>query len=137
MRHLLNFLYTGQTCLREAEIQELRELIKLLDIKTDIWDEPSHAQDMAVSLDRGRNHKNGLVHDKPRPNGVHPSNDESSLREEAFDYSARHNKYPRRDPQNMYKGEYARNKVARAVHCYTVQVRCLLGPESQALFPTW
>lgn len=40
MRHLLNFLYTGQTCLKEIEIKELRELIKLLDIKTDIWDEP-------------------------------------------------------------------------------------------------
>ncbi|EEB16575.1 ken, putative [Pediculus humanus corporis] len=39
MRHLLNFLYTGQTCLKEVEIKELRELIKLLDIKTDIWDE--------------------------------------------------------------------------------------------------
>lgn len=47
MRHLLNFLYTGQTCLKEIEIKELRELIKLLDIKTDIWDEPQTSQSSA------------------------------------------------------------------------------------------
>lgn len=77
MRHLLNFLYTGQTCLREAEIQELRELIKMLDIKTDIWDEPS--------LPRGP--KNGLSHDKLRnpPNGIHS---QAGLRDEIYDYSS-------------------------------------------------
>lgn len=54
MRHLLNFLYTGQTCLKEVEIKELRELIKLLDIKTDIWDEPhtSYTQGVTPPADK-------------------------------------------------------------------------------------
>ncbi|KAL0268963.1 UNVERIFIED_CONTAM: hypothetical protein PYX00_010723 [Menopon gallinae] len=49
MRHLLNFLYTGQTCLKEVEIKELRELIKLLDIKTDIWDDPHTSYTQGVT----------------------------------------------------------------------------------------
>jgi len=36
--HLLEFLYTGEACLRAAEMERLHELVQLLGIDSELWD---------------------------------------------------------------------------------------------------
>ncbi|XP_072401943.1 transcription factor Ken 1 [Diabrotica undecimpunctata] len=37
LRHLLDFLYNGQACIKSSELDSIQELFELLQIKSDIW----------------------------------------------------------------------------------------------------
>ncbi|KAK6631219.1 hypothetical protein RUM43_014316 [Polyplax serrata] len=70
--------FPGQTCLKEVEIKELRELIKLLDIKTDIWDEPQTSNPSAQApsnRDYDSSSTNMHLDDKFSPESVNLSKD--------------------------------------------------------------
>ncbi|XP_017770392.1 PREDICTED: transcription factor Ken [Nicrophorus vespilloides] len=38
LRHLLDFLYHGQTCIKSSELDSIQELFELLQIKSDVWE---------------------------------------------------------------------------------------------------
>jgi hypothetical protein len=42
--HLLEFLYTGEACLRASEVERLQELVTLLGIDSELWDRRSASE---------------------------------------------------------------------------------------------
>lgn len=38
LRHLLDFLYLGQTCIKSTELENIQEIFELLQIKSDVWE---------------------------------------------------------------------------------------------------
>ncbi|XP_066905010.1 transcription factor Ken isoform X2 [Halyomorpha halys] len=44
MRNMLDFLYTGQTCVQPSEVSEVIELFELLEIKSELWEDKARSR---------------------------------------------------------------------------------------------
>ncbi|KAL3289515.1 hypothetical protein HHI36_022932 [Cryptolaemus montrouzieri] len=51
LRHLLDFLYNGQACIKSNELDSIQELFELLQIKPDVWQ--SSTEEAKTSADDG------------------------------------------------------------------------------------
>ncbi|CAH1153723.1 unnamed protein product [Phaedon cochleariae] len=51
LRHLLDFLYNGQACVKSSELQSIQELFELLQIKSDVWQSSSSEEAKPQSED--------------------------------------------------------------------------------------
>ncbi|CAH0562308.1 unnamed protein product [Brassicogethes aeneus] len=51
LRHLLDFLYNGQACIKSSELNSIQELFELLQIKSDMWQSSSTEEAKSQSED--------------------------------------------------------------------------------------
>ncbi|KAL1492978.1 hypothetical protein ABEB36_011130 [Hypothenemus hampei] len=52
LKHLLDFLYNGQACIKSSELESLQELFELLQIKPDVW-QSSNSEEAKCQSDDG------------------------------------------------------------------------------------
>ncbi|XP_045481710.1 transcription factor Ken isoform X2 [Harmonia axyridis] len=71
MRHLLDFLYYGQACIKSNELDSIQELFELLQIKPDVW-QSSTSEDKVPTDDCGNWSQDLEI---PDPNNVKKENE--------------------------------------------------------------
>ncbi|XP_050313630.1 transcription factor Ken 1 [Anthonomus grandis grandis] len=53
LRHLLDFLYNGQACIKSNELENIQELFELLQIRSDVWRQSSSSEEAKSQSDDG------------------------------------------------------------------------------------
>ncbi|XP_066254958.1 transcription factor Ken 1 isoform X2 [Euwallacea similis] len=53
LKHLLDFLYNGQACVKSSELESIQELFELLQIKSDVWQSSNSEEAKSQSDDGG------------------------------------------------------------------------------------
>ncbi|XP_030756231.1 transcription factor Ken 1 [Sitophilus oryzae] len=53
LRHLLDFLYNGQACIKSSELESIQELFELFQIQSDVWQSSSSEEAKSQSDDGG------------------------------------------------------------------------------------
>ncbi|XP_019753597.1 transcription factor Ken isoform X1 [Dendroctonus ponderosae] len=53
LKHLLDFLYNGQACIKSSELESIQELFELLQIKSDVWQSSNSEEAKSQSDDGG------------------------------------------------------------------------------------